>query len=201
MGRPARGRGPRRAVFLDRDGTLLDEGAGVVTVPGAVRLLPGAARAVARLREAGFLVVVVTNQAAVARGLLTEEGLAEIHGRMAREGVKADAVLYCPHLDTAEGGVVPAYARTCECRKPLPGLLRRADEAVGPIDYGVSFMVGDSARDLEAGRAAGVRTVLVLTGKGRQTLAALGAAGTPRRPDHVAADVDEAAAWCVAQEV
>lgn len=179
----------RRAVFLDRDGTLTLE-TDWVRSPSELVLLPGAARAVRRLNDAGLAAVLVTNQSAVARGLLDERGLAAIHARLADElsaaGARLDGVYWCPHHPT-EG--VGAYRVECDCRKPRPGLLRRAAGELG-IDLARSWIVGDAARDLEAGARAGVRGVLVATGKGRTE-------SGRARPEHYAADVDGAAAWIV----
>lgn len=150
----------RRAVFLDRDGTLIED-VDYLTAPAQLRILPGVPAALRQLREAGFLLLVVTNQSAVARGMLSEEELAAIHAelnrRLAAEGAAVDAFYYCPHLPD---GVVGRYARACDCRKPAPGLLRRAAQEWG-VDAARSYAVGDSARDVEAGRRAGCYSILV----------------------------------------
>ncbi len=154
------------AVFLDRDGTLIDE-LGYLADPDALRLFPGAADAVAAWNRAGLPVVLVTNQSGVARGLLDEASLARVHARLAgllgRSGARLDLILHCPHHPT-EGE--PPFRRACSCRKPEPGMLLEAAERLG-IDLGASWLVGDAERDLEAGRRAGVRRLLlVATGKG-----------------------------------
>lgn len=163
----------RRAVFLDRDGTLIDA-LGYLGDPEGVRLLPGAARAVRRLNEAGWLAVLVTNQSGVARGLFGEDDVRAVHARLAAllaaEGARLDLVLHCPHH--------PEHGeRTrCACRKPAPGLLLAAAERLG-LDLGASWTIGDSERDLEAGRRAGLAGgILVTTGKGAEALEALPAA-------------------------
>lgn len=180
----------RPAVFLDRDGTL-DTELEFLVDPAEVRLYPGAARAVRAFNERGIPVVVVTNQSAIARGLLDEAGLARVHARLAErlaeEGAHVDLVLACPHHPT-EG--VPPWRRVCGCRKPAPGLLVEAARRLG-LDLSASWMVGDAARDLEAGRRAGARSLLVLTGKGRDELARLEAQGRP--PRWVAPDLLRAA--------
>jgi len=187
MGRPA--------VFLDRDGTIIRE-SDYLRRPEQVRLLPHAADALHRLQEAGFALVVVTNQSGVARGLLTEVDLAQVHdllrSRLARRGVQLDAVYYCPHHPEAAR---PEYRRTCTCRKPSPGLLLQAAEHLD-LDLAHSFAVGDSARDLAAGRAAGCRTVLVRTGYGRRTEAE---AGPDLPADHIADSISDAADWILSQ--
>ncbi len=166
----------RPAVFLDRDGVLVDE-LDFLTDPDALRLYPGVPEAVHELNSRGWVVVVVTNQSAVARGLLDERGLGEIHERLrqrlAQGGAHLDAIFYCPHHPEAGQG---AYRCACDCRKPAPGLLTRAARLLG-LDLSRSWIVGDSARDLEAGVAAGVRGILVATGKGGRERARLVAAG------------------------
>lgn len=144
----------RRAVFLDRDGTLIEE-TGYLSTVEDLRLLPGAAAALRRLKEAGFLLIVVTNQSAVARGWLSEEQVQQIHrelnDRLDEAGARIDAFYYCPHLPD---GTVARYAFACDCRKPAPGMLQRAAAEWG-IDTAASYMVGDSERDVEAGHRAG----------------------------------------------
>jgi D-glycero-D-manno-heptose 1,7-bisphosphate phosphatase len=185
----------RRAVFLDRDGTVIKE-ANYLRSVRQLRLIPGAAQAIHRLNAAGFAVVITTNQSGVARGLLTEPALAAIHEalrkRLTRRGARLDAIYYCPHHPEAR---VAAYRRRCRCRKPAPGMLLRAARDLD-LDLRASFVVGDSARDLEAGRRAGCRTVLVRTGYG-----AKGAplpAGEPA-PDYVADNLSEAVTWLLTQ--
>ena len=159
-----------RAAFLDRDGTLIDE-LEFLRQPADLRLLPGAAEGVRVLCEGGYKTVVVTNQSGIARGLLDEVTLAEIHGRLRHEleraGARLDAILYCPHHPDYGPA---AYRRTCECRKPAPGLVLRAAREL-ELDLPRSWMIGDSLRDLECARAAGLAgSVLVLTGKWRAEL-------------------------------
>jgi D-glycero-D-manno-heptose 1,7-bisphosphate phosphatase len=159
-----------KAVFLDRDGTVIVE-KGYITVPDAVELLPGAAEAIRGFRSAGWRVFVVSNQGCVAKGMVTEEELGIINMRMlallGAEGATLDGVYCCPHHPQ---GTVEEYAVECDCRKPKPGLLETAAREHG-VDLSQCVMVGDTLRDLEAGRAAGVRvSALVLTGKGPATL-------------------------------
>jgi D-glycero-D-manno-heptose 1,7-bisphosphate phosphatase len=168
-----------RAVFLDRDGTLLDE-LGYLRRPEDVRLLPGAAEGVRLINRAGWLAVVVTNQSGLARGLFDERELRAVHARLAAELVRADArldaILYCPH-HPEEGE--PPLRSACDCRKPAPGLLLEAARRLG-LDLAASWIVGDSLHDLEAGRRAGLAGgLLVLTGKGRQELARAPAGARP----------------------
>ncbi len=175
-------RAPRPAVFLDRDGVLTREDEWVLAA-AQVELLPGAARAVARLNAAGLPVIVVTNQSALARGWLDERGLRAIHARLgellAAEGARLDAIYHCPHHPSEGEG---ALRTACACRKPAPGMLLRAAREHG-LDLARSWMIGDALRDLEAAWTAGARAALVLTGKGAGEVER-----AVRRPDLVAAD-------------
>jgi D-glycero-D-manno-heptose 1,7-bisphosphate phosphatase len=150
----------QRAVFLDRDGTIIED-VDYLTRVEELRLLPGAAEALRMLKGAGFLLVVVTNQSAIARGALSEQQLGAIHAELNRrleaEEAGIDAFYHCPHLPE---GTVACYARICECRKPEPGLLEQAARDWG-IALDRSYMVGDSQRDVEAGRRAGCATVSI----------------------------------------
>lgn len=152
----------RPAVFLDRDDTLIED-RGYIGNPDDVRLVPGAAEAVRRLSEAGYLVVVVSNQSGIARGLFDEDDLAAVHSRfealLRESGAALDAAYYCPYLD-GDAAKVEEYRRNSELRKPKPGMLLKAADDLD-IDLARSWMVGDSDRDVEAGRCAGCRTVLV----------------------------------------
>jgi D-glycero-D-manno-heptose 1,7-bisphosphate phosphatase len=165
------GRG-RRAVFLDRDGTILDA-TGYLGDPAGVRLLPGAAQALAALGAAGWLRVVVTNQSGVARGLFGTDAYRRVHAAMLAAlragGGDLDGGYACFHHPEAQ---VAEWRAACDCRKPAPGMLLRAAGELG-IDLAGSVMVGDAVRDMQAGRRAGCRAcVLVRTGKGREEEAA-----------------------------
>lgn len=156
----------RRAVFLDRDHTVIED-PGYLSDPDAVKLLPGVERAIRSLTQAGYKIVVVTNQSGVARGLLTIEMLDAIHTEMRRQlaadGAHVDAVYYCPYHPS---GTVEEYAIESDLRKPQPGMLLKAAEDLD-IDLAESWMVGDSARDVEAGQRAGCRTIRLRTGRTR----------------------------------
>jgi D-glycero-D-manno-heptose 1,7-bisphosphate phosphatase len=154
----------RRAAFIDRDGVLNEERAFVHRIEDFV-FLPGAVEALRLLKGAAYLLVVITNQSGIARGLYRESdylALTEsMRERLAAAGVSLDAVEYCPHLPDAP---VERYRVDCDCRKPKPGMLRRSIQALG-IDADASFLVGDRLSDIEAGRAAGIgRCFLVRTG-------------------------------------
>lgn len=150
------------AVFLDRDGTLIDD-IGYIDSPGKVRLLPGAAEAVRAFNRAGHLVVVVSNQSGVARGLLDEGTMNDIQSQvqtlLARQNARIDAAYLCPFLDGPEA-TVEAYRRESPLRKPAPGMLFQAANEHN-IDLIHSWMIGDSLRDVQAGQAAGCRTILI----------------------------------------
>lgn len=181
----------RRAVFLDKDGTL------VVDVPynvdpRLIRLAPGAAEGLARLHATGYALVVVSNQSGVARGLFPESALEGVERRLRELVAEAGAELagfeYCPHFP---GGSVAGFAVDCDCHKPAPGMLTRAATRLG-IDLGGSWMVGDILDDVEAGHRAGCRAILV--DDGNETEWDL---GPGRRPELLAGDLADAARWIV----
>ncbi|KPV39772.1 hypothetical protein AN478_10685 [Thiohalorhabdus denitrificans] len=158
-------------ILLDRDGVLNEDRTDYVKSLAEWVWLPGVREALARLHGAGVRVGVLTNQSCVNKGILAPETLEAIHGRMREEaaaaGGRIDAVFHCPHVD----------ANRCDCRKPLPGLIRQAAVHFGR-DPGEMPFVGDAARDLEAAAAAGAPPVLVRTGKGGATEAGALPAGT-----------------------
>lgn len=178
---PPTARALRRAVFVDRDGTLNREIEGALADPQQLELLPGAARAIARLNDAGLAVVVPTNQSAIARGELDVERLARVHAalseRLASEGAHVDLFLHCPHHESE--GFAP-YRRACACRKPRPGMLLEAAQRLG-LDLARSWVIGDAARDLAAGDAVGANGILVATGKGERERAEMERLGHPPR--------------------
>jgi D-glycero-D-manno-heptose 1,7-bisphosphate phosphatase len=156
------------AVFIDRDGTLnemvYDETHGLLDSPRRpeqVRLKKGAADFLRGLKRAGFLTVIVTNQPGIAKGTLTVEELDAVNRKVARllsaGGAEWDDLYFCPHHPT---GVKRAFSRKCPCRKPKPGMLMEAAKKQG-INLSESWMVGDGLNDVQAGRAAGCKTILV----------------------------------------
>jgi D-glycero-D-manno-heptose 1,7-bisphosphate phosphatase len=158
----------RSAVFLDRDGTInamfTDPDHGLVDSPATAEqfhLLPGAAEAIRRINEAGLLAVVVSNQPGIAKGRFLRAHLDAVTDKMTRElaasGARLDGVYYCLHHPDA---VVEGYRAVCECRKPKPGLLRRAADELS-IDLAQSYMVGDGLVDIRAGAVAGCRTIWI----------------------------------------
>ncbi|MDO5408140.1 MAG: D-glycero-beta-D-manno-heptose 1,7-bisphosphate 7-phosphatase [Eubacteriales bacterium] len=168
-----------RVVFLDRDGTLNEE-VNYLHRKEDMRLLPGVPEAIRMLREHGYRIVVITNQAGVARGYYSEEDVHALHAYMNEilepQGAKIDAFFYCPHHP--EHGI-GAYKKVCHCRKPDTGMFEQAEE-VFQVDKAHSWMIGDKLIDVQAGRNYGVRTVLVGTGYGAEEHAKECAkAGTP----------------------
>ena len=162
----------RPAVFLDRDGTLI-EGEGYLGDPGGVRPIPGVRDALRTLADRGWLRVVVTNQSGVARGYFTPDDYAAVTRAVDAEVGPLDAYYACFHL---ADGVVAPWNVACACRKPLPGMIEQAAAEHG-VDLSRSVLVGDDLRDLEAARAAGVEPILVRTGKGPRMESQLAAAG------------------------
>jgi heptosyltransferase-2 len=180
--------------FLDRDGTIIED-PGYLSDPDGIRFIPGAIEAVRRLRAAGYLVVGLTNQAGVARGLYGEREVRLVNDRLQQlltdAGAPLDAIYYCPHH--ADYGS-PEYRKSCECRKPGPGMVTQALRDFS-IDLDRSVIVGDHLSDVEVRKhVPGLRGVLLLTGHGAEQRDRL-AAGQGPRPDHVAADLAEAATW------
>ena len=174
---------PRRAIlFLDRDGTLMED-VGYPRDPAQVRLLPGAADAVRELAAAGFVPVVVSNQSGIARGLITPDEARAVHDRFVALFESASGVrlpcYYCPH--GPDDG--------CDCRKPKPGLYLEIAQRLDCALAGVP-VIGDSARDLEPARTLGARPILVRTGKGERTLAAHAELARGEVYDDLAAAVD-----------
>lgn len=148
------------AIFLDRDGVINENRTDHVKCWEEFEWLPGVLTSIRRLSQTGMPIFVVTNQAIVHRGVLTAEGLGDIHGRMLtmieQAGGRIDKVFYCPH----------DHHEDCDCRKPKPGMLKQAAQEFG-IDLTKSFMVGDAWTDIEAGLAVGASSILVMTGRGR----------------------------------
>jgi D-glycero-D-manno-heptose 1,7-bisphosphate phosphatase len=182
------------AVFLDRDGTVIEE-VGYMNRLDRIAFFPWSVDAIRVLNHAGFLVVIVTNQAGVARGYFDEalvrEAHARIDGRVRAGGARIDAYYYCPHHPDA---AIEAYRQACDCRKPQPGMIHRAVREHG-IDVGRSFVVGDRWLDVRMGQAAGTKTVLVRTGYGLEEAAQ--SDGTAA--DTVVDNLMDASAWIIRQ--
>ena len=179
----------RPAVFLDRDG-VLNESDGYIDTPEKLRVLPGVADAIHRLNDSDYLSIVVTNQPVVARNMTTLDGLDAIHRKLetvlGEQHAWLDAVFFCPHHpDGGFHGENAALKIVCDCRKPKTGLIDRA-RARFNIDVARSFLIGDSARDILCGRAAGVTTIGVRSGEGCRDVT------EGSRPDHLLDDLGEA---------
>jgi D,D-heptose 1,7-bisphosphate phosphatase len=151
-----------KSIFLDRDNTIIED-PGYISHPDQVKLMPGAAKALIEFRSMGYKLIVVTNQSAVAQGIITESVLVDIHERLnlllSNKGAQLDSIYYCPyHPD----GVIPKYRKESEDRKPNPGMLLKAAREMD-IDLEQSWAIGNSSRDIEAGKRAGCRTILIET--------------------------------------
>ena len=170
----------RKAIFLDRDGVINKKAADGDYIKSwdEFEFLPRVKEAIRRLNKSGFLVIIASNQRGIARGLMTEDDLKEIHTKMqqelAKEGAKIDGIYYCPH-DIEDH---------CGCRKPEPGLLLKAARE-HDIDLSQSWMIGDRETDIEAGKRAGCRTILIGSALASGTLKGMG-------PDLVAKSLAEA---------
>ena len=184
------------AIFLDRDGVLIED-VDLLTNSVDIRVLEGVPQALRSLKEAGFQLIVVSNQTVVARGLVTEQEVYAINAEMERLLEQAaaphlDGFYFCPHHPNA---TLLAYRIACECRKPRPGLLLRAAREHN-LNLRASFMVGDRITDIIAGARAGCRTVLVQTGKHQEPpIETAEPLDESVQPDHVCADLKAAAEW------
>ncbi len=154
-----------RAVFLDRDGTLIRD-KGFICHFKDVEIFPFSLQSLKMMNEYGFRIIVITNQSAIARGICTEDQVMNIHREMTgffkRSGAVIDAFYYSPYLEDAP---VPKFRKRDESRKPAPGMILQAAENFG-VNLSESFVIGDSSRDILAGKKAGCKTILVLTGNG-----------------------------------
>lgn len=170
------------AVFLDRDGTI-NEDTGYLHKPEELVIITGAAEAIRRLNSAGIKIVIVSNQSGVGRGYFTDSDVEAVNDKLVdiigADGAKVDAVYYCNHHPDED----------CGCRKPSLGMLKKASDEHG-IDLKLSYVVGDKGSDIELARNAGAKSVLVLTGKGKDESMRL-----KNPPDFVAEDLASAARW------
>jgi histidinol-phosphate phosphatase family protein len=175
------------AVFMDRDGTINEE-VSYLSRMEQLRLYPQTVEAVRLINAAGMKAVVVTNQSGIARGYFTEEFVWSVHERinelLAVQGARIDGFYVCPHHPVYGNGI---YKQECSCRKPRPGMLLRAAAELN-IDLSRSYMVGDMLKDIEAGKSAGARAVLVRTGYGSNIV-------RTDMPAFIADDVLEAVQW------
>jgi D-glycero-D-manno-heptose 1,7-bisphosphate phosphatase len=183
----------RPAIFLDRDGTVSEE-VGYINHIDRFRIIPGAPEAIRQINQSGYLAVLVTNQAGVARGLFPESLVEAVHRRLVRElkdaGAHLDGIYFCPHHPLE--GPAP-YRKACDCRKPAPGMIHRAVRDLN-IDLSRAFMVGDNLSDLKLADNAGIPGVLVLTGYGKGVRERL-RRDESVKPARIAADLREAVTW------
>ncbi|MBS3909156.1 MAG: D-glycero-beta-D-manno-heptose 1,7-bisphosphate 7-phosphatase [Actinobacteria bacterium] len=190
------GRVKSKAVFIDRDGTINEE-VGHLREVSRFEFYPDSARAIRILNKAAYKVVVVTNQAGVARGYFNEERVEEIHSHMrfelAKEEAWIDAIYYCVHHP--EFGD-ENYGRACSCRKPEPGMIFQAASDLD-IDLSYSYMIGDTVKDMIAGKRAGCKTILVTTGHGAEEVSCI---PSEFAPNFVAKDLFVAVNWLILQD-
>ena len=185
----------KRAVFLDRDGTVNEE-VGYLRNAADLRLIPGAGAAIKRLNDAGLLAILVTNQSGIARGYFSEEQLLEIHERLKQmlqqDNARLDAIYYCPHHPTAGNS---RHTKECDCRKPGTGLIDQASRDLD-IDVKQSYVVGDKWSDVELGQRAGAHSILVRTGYGADEEGNI-RPDYLKEPDFIAHTINEAAEWII----
>lgn len=188
-----------KIVFLDRDGTINQE-VEYLHKPSDLVILPGVPAALRRLKEQGFQLVVVTNQAGVARGYYSEADVVRLHEYMnkllSREGAEIDHFYYCPHHPVHGIG---AYKQSCHCRKPDTGMFEMA-ESCYQVDKSHSYMIGDKLLDTEAGQRYGVSSVLVGTGYGKELYSGLTEEEKQKAFDAYADDLNAAAEWILKRE-
>lgn len=179
----------KKAVFLDRDGTI-NEDVNYLNHPDQIELISGAAEGIKLLSDNDFIVVVITNQSGVARGIIEEENLPLIKERLCslleEKGARIDGYYYCPHYPE---GKVEKYAVKCDCRKPESGMLRQAAEDLD-IDLKESYVVGDKSCDVVLGKNVGAVSIMVKTGYGESE-----AENCKPSPDYTADNLFDAAQW------
>jgi D-glycero-D-manno-heptose 1,7-bisphosphate phosphatase len=187
----------KRAVFLDRDGTINKD----VGYPGSydsIEIYPFSFEAVRKLNKAGFITVVVTNQSGVGRGLIEEDALKDIHTKLQKafeaQNARLDQIYYCPHYISS---AFPEYRKDCSCRKPKPGMAQKAESELG-IDPSRSYMIGDKTEDMLFGMTIKATPILLMTGYGRHALKELKDLG--KKPAFVAENLLEAANWILERE-
>lgn len=193
-------KGKAKAVFLDRDGTISHE-TGYIDSVDDFKLYPYSAESLAALRSMGFKIVIVTNQSGVALGFFTESRVQEINDRMhtllKNEGITIDGIYYCPHLPD---GVVAEYAKECTCRKPGIGMIKKAETELN-LDLNCSIIVGDKLTDIVCGLNAGLKTVLVRTGYGRDEEKKLGKSPADEQPDVILDTLKNVVEWIKNEEL
>ena len=187
----------KRAVFLDRDGTI-NRDVGYPNSYSMMEIFPYSFAAVRKINEAGFLAVVVTNQSGIGRGFIEEKNLHDIHRRLrlafAERNAFFNGIYYCPHHEQSE---IPEYRKACSCRKPNPGMGRQAARDLN-IDTSKSYMIGDKVEDILFGLNIQAVPILLLTGFGQKSLPKLEEKGI--EPAHVAETLLDAVDWILERE-
>jgi D-glycero-D-manno-heptose 1,7-bisphosphate phosphatase len=187
----------KRAVFLDRDGTI-NKDVGYPNSFSVIKIYPYSFEAIRKINEAGLLAVIVSNQSGVGRGLIVEKNLRDIHRKLiaafAKRSAHFDGVYYCPHYRLSS---IPRYRKNCRCRKPSPGMGLKAAADLN-IDMNNSYMVGDKVGDILFGRNIQAKPILLLTGFGQEALPKLKKKGIV--PAYVALNLLDAVNWILQQE-
>ncbi|MFH1892291.1 MAG: HAD-IIIA family hydrolase [Candidatus Zixiibacteriota bacterium] len=182
----------QKVIFLDRDGTLIEE-KDFLTDVDDIEIFPHSSEAIGILRKLGYVIVVVSNQSGVARGYLTEQQVIEINEeifrRLEKQDARPDLFFYCPHHPEA---TVAEYRVECDCRKPAPGMVRMAEKLLN-IDIRTCFSIGDKLSDAQLCQNLGGKGILVLTGYGKSELEKSESTGT--WPDYIADNLLDAAHW------
>jgi D,D-heptose 1,7-bisphosphate phosphatase len=181
----------KRAIFIDKDGTLIRD-VPYNTDPDKIVLEPYAGKALQLFRQHGYLLIIVSNQSGIARGYFQEARLHDvkekINSLLNEYDIQLDAFFYCPHHPE---GTVPAYTKTCDCRKPAPGMLYYASVSMN-IDLARSWMIGDILHDIEAGNRAGCRSILINNGNETEWIL-----NEQRTPCYYASDWQDAASFII----
>ncbi len=187
----------KRAVFLDRDGTI-NRDVGYPNSYSMIEIYPYSFEAVRKIKEAGFLAVIVTNQAGIGKGFIEEKNLHDIHRKLrldfAKKKAVFDGIYYCPHYELSE---IPQYRGACSCRKPNPGMAQQAARDLN-IDTKRSYMIGDKAEDILLGLNIQATPILLLTGYGQKSLSRLKKQKV--EPAFVAETLKEAVEWILERE-
>lgn len=187
----------KRAVFLDRDGTI-NKDVGYPNSYGMIEIYPYSFDAVRKINASGFLAVIVTNQSGIGRGFIEEKNLNDIHRKLrlafAAKNARFDGIYYCPHFVESPD---PEYRKDCHCRKPNPGMAEQAARDLD-IDTARSYMIGDKVEDILFGMNIGATPILLLTGFGQKSLPILREKGI--EPPFVAETLKEAVDWILERE-
>jgi D-glycero-D-manno-heptose 1,7-bisphosphate phosphatase len=185
----------KSAVFLDRDGTLIEE-VGYLKDIKDIKLIEGSSEGIKKLNENGILTILITNQSGVARGYFDENNIVLVNNELARileeKEARLDGIYYCPHH---KDGIIAEYAIECQCRKPKTGLLKQATEDFKNINLKKSYVIGDKTIDIELAKNAGCKGILVRTGYGSKVIDGSYDRFIP--PDYIADNLNDAANWII----